>query len=255
MNDWFDSPLGRALLLQERRRCDALLPSGYYPSSLQVTRPSVNFLRDAATDRRFFVDQSAALVHTAARDQTETPMHCARAAPQALPFAHGAHNLIILPHTLDFCADAHAVLREVHQVLAPHGCLVITGFNPLSFWGAAHLLLRASHRRPWNGRYRRVGQVQDWLALLGFELAGAAMLFYQPPLQNEKLRARLAFLDDLGARWWPGMGAVYVLVGRKKVVNANDGRGRAQNWRRALLPGIAQPAAQNAARSIVKKIQ
>ena len=78
--------------------------------------------------------------------------------------------------------------------------------------------MKASSRQPWNGRYYRVGRVQDWLSLLGFELVGASMLAYQLPLQNENWRRKLDFVDNAGARWWPGLGAVYVIVGRKKEI-------------------------------------
>lgn len=242
MDDWFDTPLGRALLEQERRRCLALVPSGYYPSSLQVGRPAVDFLDGIESGRRFVVVDAVR-----AGGGAGPPVHRIVATGSALPFADKTHNLIVLPHTLDFCEDAHAVLREVNQILVPQGCLVITGFNRLSLWGALRPVMRALERPPWTGRFRRVGRVQDWLSLLGFDLAGAAMLAYQPPLQSEKWRRKLSFIDTAGARWWPGLGAVYVIVGRKRET-ALTGRGAARRWR--LLPGVAQPAAHGSAAAL-----
>jgi len=254
MRDWFDTPLGRALLEQEQRQCRALVPSGYYPSSLQVGRAAVDFLAGIESARRFVVvDQvpvraggGAGDATAATADDAGPPVHHIVAKGSALPFADKTHNLIVLPHTLDFCEDAHAVLREVNQILVPQGCLVITGFNRVSLWGALRPVMRPLHRPPWTGRFRRVGRVQDWLSLLGFDLAGAAMLAYQPPLQSRKWRRKLNFIDAAGARWWPGLGAVYVIVGRKQET-ALTGRGAARRWR--LLPGMAQPAAHRSAAS------
>lgn len=246
MDDWFDTPLGRALLEQERRRCRDLVPSGYYPSSLQIGRPAVDFLDGIESARRFVVVDAVRAAGAAgeARADAGPPVHRIVAKGSALPFADKTHNLVVLPHTLDFCEDAHAVLREVNQILVPQGCLVIIGFNQLSLWGALRPVMRALERPPWTGRFRRVGRVQDWLSLLGFDLAGAAMLAYQPPLQSEKWRRKLTFIDTAGARWWPGLGAVYVIVGRKQEI-ALTGRGAARRWR--LLPGMAQPAAHGSA--------
>lgn len=243
--DWFDSSLGRSLLEQERRHCRGLVPSGYYPRSLQAGRATVDFLAGLETGSRFFIGELAPQADTAADTDAASytpPTLYAIAKSSAMPFADKTHNLIVLPHTLDFCDDPHSVLREVSHILAARGCVVIIGFNQWSLWGALGVLRKASAA----GRYRRVGHVQDWLSLLGFELVGAAMLGYRPPLQSEKWRRKLKFIDKAGARWWPGLGAVYIIVGRKQEI-AVRGRGAARLRWRQLLPGMAQPAAQNAA--------
>ncbi len=251
MNDWFESSLGRFLLEQERQHCRNLVPSGYYPRSLQAGRPSLNFLDGIETDGRFFIGEQTlkAPYHVdSLADPPDPPaadpqlVHCALATASAMPFADKTHNLIVLPHTLDFCDDPHAVLREVNHILVPQGCVVITGFNQLSLWGAIRVLMKASGRQPWNGRYRSVGGVQDWLSLLGFELVGARMLACQLPLQNEKWRRKLEFIDQAGARWWPGLGAVYIIVGRKQEIAASARAVTRLRWQR-LIPGLAQPAA------------
>jgi ubiquinone/menaquinone biosynthesis C-methylase UbiE len=52
---------------------------------------------------------------------------------------------VVLPHTLEFSADPHHVLREVERVLVPEGRVVISGFNPASLWG-----LRQGRSRFWG---------------------------------------------------------------------------------------------------------
>lgn len=248
MSNWFDSTLGKSLLEQEQRYCQKLVPSGYYPRSLQVGQPAVNFLDGIASGERFFVGECAPHEDVESPDHqtdhhADEQAHHAVALASAMPFADKTHDLIVLPHTLDFCEDPHGVLREINHILVPQGCVVITGFNGLSIWGAIRLMMKGTDRAPWNGRFQIVRRVQDWLSLLGFELVGAAMMAYQPPLQNDQWRSKLAFIDTIGARWWPGLGAVYVIVGRKKEIAISSDRATKLEWRR-LLPGMAQPAAR-----------
>lgn len=246
MRDWFETSLGQFLLAQERQRCRALLPSGYYPSSLQVGQPSLNFLEQLTTDRRFFIGECAPPPTAQPHEWSSARVHCALARAAAMPFGNKTHNLIILPHTLDFCEHPHAVLREVNHVLAPQGCVVITGFNRLSLWGAMRALLHSGKRPPWHGRFHRVGQVQDWLALLGFDLVGASMFAYQPPLQSDQWRRRLSFIEQAGARWLPGLGAVYIVVGRKEEIAITPRQRVQPKWQRLMMPGVAQPTARRA---------
>ncbi len=48
----------------------------------------------------------------------------------ALPFAAASLDLVVLPHTLEFSADPHAVLREVERVLVPEGRVVTRASIP-----------------------------------------------------------------------------------------------------------------------------
>ena len=154
-------------------------------------------------------------------------------------------DLVALPHTLDFCNDPHEVLRQVSQILVPEGCVAITGFNSTSFYGAIRMFRKSGGQVPWNGSYYTVRRVQDWLSLLGFDLAGAGMISYIPPLKSQKWRDRLDFVEKAGDRWWPGFGGVYVIVGRKREMGTNMLHSTRPAWQR-LIPGIAQPAAQRA---------
>ena len=248
MSDWFNSSLGQALLNAETERCTRLLPAGYYPHCLQVGLPQVRFTEGAETGRCFVSSRNYS------RDLAENggidakPDLISRAG--ALPFAEKSMNLIYLPHTLDFCIDPHAVLREVNQILAPEGCVVITGFNKLSMWGGLKLFHPSSEKAPWQGNYYRVRRVQDWISLLGFDLVGAGMMNYLPPLQSEKWRNRLAFLDKVGDRWWPGLGGVYVIVGRKRQIGTHSLTPK-KSWQQ-LIPGMVKPVSQPAARHVAR---
>lgn len=132
-----------------------------------------------------------------------------------LPFATRSIDLILLPHTLDFTGHPHQVLREAARVLVPEGRLIVTGFNPFSFWGARRLL-QGSARAPWSGRFLRLGRMKDWLKLLGLEPMGAGYMAYAPPFNRGDWLARFGRLETAGERWWPLAAGVYGIEAVKR---------------------------------------
>ena len=165
-----------------------------------------------------------------------------RARAEALPFRSDSVDAVVLAHTLDYVAHPHEALREAERVLVPEGHLVVLGFNPFSLWGLRWV---AARRRavPWCGRRLAAGRVRDWLELLGFDVLSVTRAGYRPPLGHAGLMQRLARLEDAGRRVWPALGAVYVVVARKRVLTLTPVRPR---WRprRALVPagGLAEPS-------------
>ena len=134
-----------------------------------------------------------------------------------LPFATASLDLVLLPHVLEFSAHPHRVLREVERVLVPEGSVVVSGLNPLSLWGARKLLARRDAGAPWSGHYRSAMRIRDWLTLLGFEVQASMFGCYAPPLRSLQWQERWRFADRAGARWWPVLGAGYLLHGIKRV--------------------------------------
>ena len=249
--DWFETSLGAEIVQREIERVKSLVPSGYYAESLQVGLPKFSFAADLGIRRQFVVDTQPPRSDpsgsaTPSREYFQGS-HVSLATSEALPFADRSMDLVVLPHTLDFSRQPHEVLRQVNQVLRPEGHLAIVGFNSLSLFGALHSIRRGGDEHPWNGRLYTVGRVQDWLSLLGYDIVGAGMLGYSLPVQSERWRSRFSFLEQAGDRWFPGFGSQYVIVGRKKEIAMTPTAGRTRRWHQ-LLPGIAQPASQRAAR-------
>jgi SAM-dependent methyltransferase len=133
-----------------------------------------------------------------------------------LPFATHSIDLLLLPHILEFSENPHQILRDAERTLVPEGHIVISGFNPVSLWGARHFCRRRTGY-PWQGNFISLGRLKDWLALLGLEVVAGRMACYAPPLKNEKWLAHLGWMDSAGDRWWPMMGGVYFLVAKKRV--------------------------------------
>jgi SAM-dependent methyltransferase len=231
---WFSSPLGCSLQAAEVHHLRGVLPALRGLVAVQVSHPGgpLDWLAPSSAITRIGIGTR----FPSAFDGSTVQADC-----QDWPLDQDSVDLVLFPHTLDFCALPHAVLRECARVLRPEGNLVVLGFNPFSLWGMYALMNRALNRRraPWNGRFLSLNRLRDWLSLLDFESCGGAMLYYRPPAQSEAIRQRLQFLEPAGDRWLPMLGAVYVLIARKKVVGMTPLKPR---WRQRMTAGLAEPA-------------
>jgi SAM-dependent methyltransferase len=144
----------------------------------------------------------------------------------ALPFPSDSIDLVVLPHSLEFTHDPHQMLREVERVLRPEGRLVISGFNPASLWGLRQRVSRvrlgiglgSGHPYlPREGDFIGYWRLRDWLRLLAFDLEGGQFGCWRPPLSTARWLERFDWMDRVGERWWPVLGAAYVLVAVKRV--------------------------------------
>jgi SAM-dependent methyltransferase len=208
LRQWFDSPLGQSLQALEAHHLRAVLPNLYGTVAAQLGCIGTLDLMDACiAPTRILLDAPGAGGGCTINARAE-----------ALPFDAKSIDVLLLPHTLDFCRDPHQVLREASRVLRPEGHVVILGFNPMSLWGLRRLFARRPRLAPWNGNFFRLARVKDWLDLLEFETTHGMMLYYRPPLRNEGVMHRLHFLDRMGDRWWPMMAAVYLIVAKKRVI-------------------------------------
>ena len=201
-HEWLQTPLGSYLLAQEQGLFDAAVADVFGFNALQLGMPEVDLLRNCRIPFRF----KAAM-------QGSAQLYCDSAQ---LPFAASSADLVILPHVLEFSLNPHDTLREAERILVPEGYLILSGFNPLSLWGARRLLDRKGEY-PWRARFIHLLRIKDWLALLGFEVTAGRMACYAPPVKNDRWRQRSQFMDRAGDRWWPMLGGVYFLVAKKRV--------------------------------------
>jgi SAM-dependent methyltransferase len=218
------------LLAWEQAHFDEAVVDLFGFNALQLGVPDLDALRANRMPHRWL-----SLTHTEVLglpDRARSPLavvHQLVADPAALPFPDGSLDLIVLPHTLEFSADPHAALREVWRVLRPEGRVVVSGFNPFSFWGGrqfgAHLCSRLGVGRgglarlylPRAGDFIGPGRLRDWLRLLGLDVEATRFGIYQPAARSERWLQRFAWLDALGRHWWPIFGAVYFMVAVKRV--------------------------------------
>ena len=163
-----------------------------------------------------------------------------------LPFAADSIDVIVAPHALEYAAKPHKLLREAERALIDDGHLLIMGFNPWSLWGLWRRLLAWRGRAPWNGCFYSARRLRDWLCLLDFEVLRSEKFVFLPPLRGERLRRRLAFMETVGRRLWPGCGAVYLILARKRVAPVTPVKMR---WRQKRQPLAAAGVAERASPS------
>jgi SAM-dependent methyltransferase len=226
--DWFETPKGSYVLGWERGQFDAAVEDVFGYNAVQVGLPGLDFLRESRIPLKVRAGMEAG---------------CGlRSDPMQLPLASQSIDLLALPHVLEFCAKPHAILREAERVLMPEGSVVISGFNPLSLWGAARAFGWERRRYPGCGRYIGLLRLKDWLALLGFELDGGRFGCYAPPFSQRQWLERFGFMEKAGERWWPICGSVYVVRAVKRVAGM---RLVTPTWRTKRAPKKAlQPVTQ-----------
>ncbi|PTT75756.1 SAM-dependent methyltransferase, partial [Pelomonas sp. HMWF004] len=139
----------------------------------------------------------------------------------ALPFDSASLDLVLLPHALELAPDAHVLLREVERVLRPEGRLIVFGLNPASLWGLRQnfgwLRPRGQPYLPSDGDFIGYWRLRDWLKLLSFDVEAARFGVYRPPLRTDTWLQRWQWIDAVGSRWWPVLGAAYFIQAVKRV--------------------------------------
>ncbi len=208
---WLATPAGRYLLAWEQQQFDAQVADIFGFHAIQLGMPLLDALRANRMPLR---------VRTSQRLEPDAPADQAMvlASGEELPFASRSIDLLVLPHSLEWSAEPHQLLREAERVLVPEGKLVLTCFNPFSIWGvrqqAGSWLRRPM--MPDAPQLLSLPRVKDWLALLDLEVEGGTFGCYRPPAGDRWLE-RTAFMEKAGDRWWPVLGAVYLLVAVKRV--------------------------------------
>jgi len=226
MTDWWQSPLGQHVLMQEQSLLQLLSPHfhGYFQlqtglkQSLlpQLSKPSIQKVMAPSAD--IYGDSSA------------------------LPFKCHSIDTLLLPHVLEFSSDPHQVLREAERVLVSDGILVLCCFNPWSLWGLRRLF-SWQDGPPWQGVFFSQTRIKDWLALLNFEVVTAKKYLFQPPLSSPKWLNKLSLMERWGQRLWPAFAGATILIATKRTIPLTPSP---QRWRaQPLFPSgrlIGKPA-------------
>lgn len=191
LEQWFDTPIGRALLAAERARCSGLSTApGFRLVHLGVA-PGHGVEMCFAQHCRFSL---------AAMPGPEVD---AIVSFDALPLPSDTVDVVVLHHVLDFAPHPHGVLAEAARTLRPGGRLVLVGFDPYSLFGVGKWLLSPRRKMVvWRHNSLRRARLADWLALLGFAV--------DAPNRGESGRLRM-LMDSRGA-------ASYVIAATKRAV-------------------------------------
>jgi len=226
---WFDGPLGRALLEQERAAVGHAMECVFGVQCLQVGAwgPPSGFLDLARTQRRALVS---------VREDLPASI---RAQPPQLPIQSDSIDALLLPHTLEFESHPHEVLREAQRVLRPEGCLVILGFEPLGAWALRSRLTRGGFP-PGIERQLSAGRLTDWLKLLGLDVDPAQRFLFTLPFARGQSGRLQRWADGAGRALGSRLSGGYVLVAKKRVHAMTPIRLQFKA-RPAVIGGLAEP--------------
>lgn len=215
LDTWLQTPAGAYVRAWEQACLDELTADIFGYNALQIGMPNIDALAASRMPNKWLADTRL----PGWGQVTGTRQAGVILAFDELPFASQSLDLVVLPHVLEFAAEPHQVLREVERVLIPEGRVIICGFNPASLWGARQAACRigASHFLPQAGEFISMPRIKDWLKLLNMGASRSHFGCYAPACRTDKWLRRYAFMDTAGARWWPYLGAVYIVQAIKRV--------------------------------------
>ena len=236
LEHWFHSPLGQALLEDQRACVDTQVH----------TLGGARQLHIALSHRLPLAPDTDFTQHIVATPYWHAglPDGVVVCDPDELPFPSASIDLVILHHSADFSAWPHQVLREAARVVRGGGQLLVLGFNPVSTWGIRRLLSRR-RRGPWGGRFLLRSRMEDWLNLLDCTVESSGSYFFRLPVQNEKLLERRSMLEYCGTQGMLPVGAYYCILASKRVCAPVS---RRRLWRPGKVIPLPTPGTLGASR-------
>jgi len=212
---WLKTPPGGYVRAWEQKQLDALTSDIFGFNAMQIGLPQIDTLSANRMPHKWLSDTRL----PQADDEGRKPAVVVAHDFAELPFASQSLDLVVLPHVLEFAEEPHQVLREVERVLIPEGQVIVCGFNPASLWGMRQVAGRVtgSHYLPRHGEFISLPRLKDWLKLLNMEVTPGHFGCYAPPCRTDRWLQRHAFMERAGSRWWPYLGAVYMVQAIKRV--------------------------------------
>lgn len=224
---WFQTPLGRALLADQRALLERRLARLTGARQLQV---SVSH-RLPLTNGTDFSQK----IMTTPRCFTGIPDGVVVCDADELPFPGDSMDLVVLHHTADFSDHPHQVLREASRVSRGGGTIALIGFNPVSFWGARRLVSR-HNAGPWGGRFLLRRRMEDWLHLLDFQVEVSVTRFFRLPIQRSGSKDSGKLSERLSSYGFLPVGAYYCILAKKRVCARIPQR---SHWRQSKVMGLS----------------
>lgn len=232
MDHWRYLPHGRYLLDAERKMLQSLLPRYFGYHLLQIGGPEhYDLLESSLINHHVRITDEFSPGFAGSSVQSEL---------LSLPFLPNSIDLVVMPHTLDRLENVPALLKSVYDVLIPEGHVIILGYNAISLWRLAKLW-RGNDALLQRAQFHGAWQVRHWLNQAGFQIDFHKSVGHRPPVASDALLQHLLFLEPMGQLLWPNLGAVHVIVARKKVVQLTAIRpcSKAQNL--PLADAVAKP--------------
>ncbi len=173
---WFEGPVGRQLIKEERQLLDESLTGVFGHSLLELSVVTQTLAsRLDGVHRHYSI--GPARQHELGRSLD------AIADFAQLPIANESQDAVVLHHLLEFVANPHSMLREIERITVPRGRVVIIAFNPFSVLGIQQQISgRLKRGSVWKQHLLTTSRLVDWLHLLGFEVNHCWYGFHRLPL-------------------------------------------------------------------------
>lgn len=208
LESWYRRPLGASLYRGLQECLEPILETtfGYHLVQVGCSREQPLFCSSRIRHQLYVAEAPAARIGLVAR-------------ADELPLESDSVDVLIAHHCLEFTPNPHAVLRELHRVVTPHGHLLLVGFNPWSLLGLSRRLSAVGGSALWQAHTPvSPGRLLDWLRLLGCEEEGKC---YLQPIPMGRQEGRLAQLAASTNRWSEAhqlpVGSLYLLHAIKQV--------------------------------------
>ncbi len=232
---WYETPAGAY-----SRACDLEIANAVLPDLFGYHFVQVGQTVDEGSELAEF----SRISHRVVIDVESGQPRCASlsSAADALPIMSNSVDVLVLPHTLEFCPNPQGILREAERVLIGEGHLLILGFNPWSLYGLCRQALAWRGAAPWSGRFFSAHRLREWLGVLGLVVERVVRMSFRPPLHRVALHRRLEVMERLGGHFWPVCGNAYGIVACKRVMVARPVKLHLRRQRRVPVAGVVEPS-------------
>lgn len=226
LEQWWDGPVGQALLCEEMPIIDKGLRHLYGFHLMQLAASRRVDLTGAST-----INHRFALSPMPVNEGSGADKVCRGQADfERIPLGSESIDVVLLHHVLEFSQHPHQLLRETGRVLIPRGYVAIVGFNPFSWFGLFKQFGRLfTSQSQWRHHALRLGRIVDWLHLLDFEPVSIQHGFYRWPVAHPRIMKSTRWIERLAQRTQLPVGGFYFILARKDVVAMTPLK---PNWKR-----------------------
>lgn len=233
---WCQTPLGQVVLRQEQQLLEEELSClfGYHFLQLSIA-PQSRLYRGSRISHCFALGAS----------ETSKTRVQALSELEALPLAESSVDVTLLHHVLEFSQNPQQVLKEAARITIPNGHIIIFGFNPWSFMGAAKPLARMmGFDGIWRRHSLRRARLEDWLQFLDFTIVSSYQGCCNLPINQRSYLKRTNRLNAWQSDSVLGLGNYYCLVARKEVCCVTPLKPK---WEAELIPAVVSMPKQSIA--------
>jgi hypothetical protein len=133
----------------------------------------------------------------------------------ALPIERDSIDCVLAPLTLEAFSPDKNPLDEIDRILKPMGHVIFFGVNPLSLWGLCLYLRQLACFGQAHPNLTTFMHLKRAMLHRGYHVCALTSFYYIPPVSNESIIRRLAFLNAMGKIVWPFPAGFYCLILQK----------------------------------------